>query len=77
MFGLSTESVSRDGSSPDDSAPGLVIDAHAIEDDDANSADDASSKLLAEYLPRYRIPVSTKLGVMSRVFISYECVRAY
>ena len=70
MFGLSTESetVSGDGSSsPDDSAPGLVIDVHAIEDDDDNSVDDASSKLLSEYLSTHRRPVSTTKGVMSRV----------
>ena len=59
MFGLSTaESVSGDGSSsPDDSAPEVVIDVHAIEDDD-NSVDDASSKLLSEYLSTNRRPVS-------------------
>ena len=59
MFGLSTETVSRDGSSsPDDSASGVVIDVSAIEDDDDNSVDDASSMLLSEYLSTHRRPVS-------------------
>ena len=60
MFGLSTaESVSGDGSSsPDDSAPEVVIDVHAVEDDDDHSVDDASSKLLSEYVSTHRRPVS-------------------